>query len=219
MITIETKVEGKRGCGYRKPGGIYLICDAAGFACDKLPIPLTVCPCCNAGIKQSRGFEWIGRQLLDGKDCSKTEGWAAKLAMQEHAFSELLCLGCPFYNINIERYGLMWVGEKFYPTAKAFSLESVTMGISKRIAQIPREFKVGETWVLLAHPKAIMHPGKENTPGIFSAFKPSRIEYVVTGKESEEELERLVDRGFNLVRVVPDKAADLHKMFEEGEDD
>jgi RNA polymerase subunit RPABC4/transcription elongation factor Spt4 len=204
MATVTLKVEGKRGCGYRKPGGIYLISDGAGFACDKLPIPLTVCPCCNAGIKQSRGFEWIGRQLLDGKKCSKvTESGST------------VCPGCPFYNTSIERYGLMWVGEKFYPTAKALSLESVQMGISKRISQVPREFKVGKTWVLLAHPKAIMNTGDENTPGIFSAFCPSRIEYVVTGKETEEELDRLEDRGFSLVKVVPDKAADLHAMFEE----
>lgn len=51
--------------------------------------------------------------------------------------------------------GLMWVGEKFYKTPEVFVAEGVTMGFSKRIKAVPRGFKVGETYVLLAHPKAI----------------------------------------------------------------
>lgn len=37
-------VETRRGCGYRKVGGIYLVCDGAGFRCDQLPVNLEVIP-------------------------------------------------------------------------------------------------------------------------------------------------------------------------------
>jgi hypothetical protein len=57
----------------------------------------------------------------------------------------------------------------------------------------------------MAHPKAIM--GTDDTgdihyqAGIFQAFKPTAIEYVVKGDESEEELARKVKRGITLVRI------------------
>lgn len=39
-------------------------------------------------------------------------------------------------------------------------------------------------------------------PAIFHAFKPSRIEYVVTDLESVEELDAMEKRGLTLVRVT-----------------
>jgi hypothetical protein len=50
--------------------------------------------------------------------------------------------------------GLLWIGERFYKTPGEFSSEANELGISRRISAVPREFKRGETWVLLAHPKA-----------------------------------------------------------------
>ena len=52
-------VEAKRGCGYRKVGGLYLVSDGLGIPCDRLPITLEVCPCCGAGIKPARGWTWV----------------------------------------------------------------------------------------------------------------------------------------------------------------
>ena len=41
-------------------------------------------------------------------------------------------------------------------------------------------------------------------PGIFHAFRPSAIEYIVTGEETTEELEAMEKRGFTLVEVCRD---------------
>jgi hypothetical protein len=50
-----------------------------------------------------------------------------------------------------ERYGLIWVGEAFYGNPQRFLDEAATMGISRRIAAVPRGFVLGEDYVLLAH--------------------------------------------------------------------
>ena len=79
------------------------------------------------------------------------------------------------------------------------------MGVSRRISAVPREFKVGKTVVFVAHRKAIetTRDGKtEYTPAIFQAFVPSRVEYVLKGKETPEELEALEKRGLTLVNVI-----------------
>ena len=55
--------EAKRGCGYRKAGpdgtGLYLMGEITWSVCERLPFPLTVCPCCGAGVKHTRAFRWI----------------------------------------------------------------------------------------------------------------------------------------------------------------
>jgi hypothetical protein len=57
-----------------------------------------------------------------------------------------------------DRAGLLWIGAKFYKSAEAFDREAAELGVSRRISAIPRGFKMGETWILFAHPKAIATP-------------------------------------------------------------
>lgn len=196
MSTIYTRIEAARGCGYRKPGGIYLVSDGVSKICCRLPHPLIVCPCCGQGIKQTRGFSWVSGEILG-----------------ETKFPEL-CTDCILAHPTKMNFGLMWIGEKFYKTPDEFTREAITRGVSKRIAAVPHKLKIGETWVLLAHPKAIVkidHAADlvnndriTYTPGIFKAFKPTRIEYIVTGGESADELNDLERRGFTLINVVRD---------------
>lgn len=92
------------------------------------------------------------------------------------------------------------------------------MGVSRRISAIPYDFVLGETWVLVAHQKAIRsecldHLGNSEdcnvcdtlgmvySRGIFHAFKPTAIEKIVTGEESDEEIEALIKRGITPVKV------------------
>lgn len=146
MATIQVKIEKERGCGYRKPGGLYFVCDGPGKACGRLPIPLTVCPCCTAGIKPSRGFQWVLGSLFMGTTCPTAKQLSANLP----------CDSCPLFFLKPDaKFGLMWVGEKYYPTPADFVKEGDLQGISKRIPQIPKDFKVGESWIMLAHRKAI----------------------------------------------------------------
>lgn len=193
--SIQTVYEGKRGCGFRKVHGLYLRSDGETMQCGKFPLELTVCPCCGNGIKPARGFTWIDlAKLAVGKQC-KNEGHQ--------------CNVCPASQENLAKIvkcGLIWVGEKFYKTPNAFVTESFQMGISRRINFVPKDFVVGETWVALAHEKAIphLHEGAPATftPAIFSLFLPDRIEIVVTGEESDEEIEGYLKRKLTPVKVI-----------------
>lgn len=177
--------ESARGCGYRKPGGIYLRGDGLAAPCGKLPLLLHNCPTCSAGIKFARGWTWIDpRPLFAEVPC----------------YSE--CQRCPANNAHLpSRAGLLWIGREFYSTAAMFELEAEIQGVSRRIAAVPRGFKVGETWVYLAHVAACTVEGKP-APGIFRAFRPSAIEYIVKGTETEAELDELEARGLTLVKLV-----------------
>lgn len=57
--------------------------------------------------------------------------------------------------------------------------------------------------------------GVEMRPGILHAFKPTAVEYVVTGRETDADLERLERRGITPVRI--ERVGDL--PFQEGQDD
>lgn len=194
-------VEPRRGCGWRKIGGLYLVSGGAGLPCCRLPLALTVCPCCGAGIKRTRGWTWINPSLMFGESY-KPE-----------------CNACPAGNPAKmgERAGLLWVGERFYKTPGEFNHEANSLGISRRISAIPRGFRVGETWVLLAHPKAVsvevpdqaeLLPRTEYRPGVFRIFKPERIEKILTQSQATpEELEKLGKTGITPV-IVPDDDPD-----------
>jgi hypothetical protein len=197
MMKIRISVERERKCGYRKPGGLYLV--SCGFSryCGALPIALEVCPACHQGIHPARGWTWVNLKALRGdKPCVQS-------------INPSYCDSCAFF--FIEKAGLLWVGEKYYKTPEDFNREGVEMGISRRISQIPREFKLGETWVAFAHRKAIPQPftlAEEPAfkAGIFHLFKPTAIEYIVQETDTDSKLEALEKRGITLVKVIKDTA-------------
>ena len=201
---IIEKIEEARGCGYRKPGGLYLVTNFKGRPCGKFPVEMKVCPCCGQGIRFARGWSWIdGDEIIGKLPCRFIPG--------EALLSGSNC-PCPMDH-EIGKAGLLWIGEKFYKTPQAFLEEAQRMGISRRINSVPKDFKLGKTWVFMGYkkyPTGKLDPetGKPETmPAIFQAFRPTAIEYVVTGKETEKELDALVKRGLTLVRVIPkDKA-------------
>lgn len=200
LVVVKTVYEGKRGCGFRKPGGLYLRLDKCAWAyCGKLPLPLEICPCCGAGIRFSRAWTWVnGQKLFQDVECRFKN-------VLNHSHS---CEHCPLdkNNLNrLEKCGLIWIGEQFYKTPADWIHEANRMGISRRLTNIPQGFKVGVTTVLVAHRKAVPTELDGKTvmkPGIFQCFTPDRIEYVVKGNETEEQLQKLIDRGITLVNVV-----------------
>lgn len=195
--------ESKRGCGYRKVGNLYFVTDAEGYACDRMPIALTVCPCCGEGVKFSRSFTWIQPTKLFVGDHGDPEAGNG-------CTCDSFCPAC--FPTNIfgpeGKAGLMWVGKKYYST-ESFMQETNELGFSKRINTIPNDFKVGRTWIFLAHVEAVdikpngkndvpvqdklfdREPADEKAPGIFMAVRPRRIERIV--KQSEYELWQKVD--------------------------
>ena len=97
-----------------------------------------------------------------------------------------------------DKVGLLWVGEAFYPTTEEYCQEAREQGISRRLAHLPQKFRLGLTYVFLAHRQAA---GKDKA-AIFGVFKPSRVEYVVKGDETEEQIAAIEKRGWTCVKVV-----------------
>ena len=196
-------IEAKRGCGYRKVGGLYLVCNGRGQSCGRLPLELVPCPVCGGGVRQSRGWTWIEpKKLFEHTTCF------------ENVYN---CEACPAGALEkMERAGLIWIGKQHYKTPEHFNIEANSMGISRRITAVPKDFEAGKTWVFLAHPEVI--PGTDDEgeqvmlPAVFKIFMPDAIEVIVkdTYEKDDEYLEKLTKRGLTPFFVPaddPDHAA------------
>jgi len=220
---IELRLDERRGCGWRQPGGLYLVAPTALAFCGRLPIPLEVCPCCGQGIKPARGWTWVdGDQLvLNAPPCTQASGTICFAFGEEGANCPLAPSAC-----FLGTCGLLWIGEKFYRSPQEFRAEASAkksdgelMGISRKIKSIPRGFVVGQTRVFLAHRKEKLIPPAgpiremdekaEYVPAIFASFIPQAVEYVMKGGESPEEIEALEKRGITPVRVRRLKQGEL----------
>lgn len=218
-------VEPRRGCGFRKTGGLYLVGGGRGIPCDRLPFELTVCPCCSQGIKPARGFTWVDvAKLFQGPHTRfanefKTQPYP-RLVVGERELCD--CAATNFCPLCVKpevmgKAGLLWVGEKFYKTPESFIQEGqsmtvtpqgvpVPMGFSRRIKAVPQGFKIGETWVLLAHQKAVhtVWPTEPDTytPGIFYVWRPTKLEKILPDTmQGSKEVADLEKRGISVVFV------------------
>lgn len=214
-------VEARRGCGYRKVGGLYLVGSGGGIACDRLPIPLEICSCCGQGIKQTRGWTWVDIPGLVGGDHK------ISVAHGEPAVTPCNCMHglCPLcHNVaQMGKGGLLWIGTQFYPTIEHFEIEAKTQGVSRRISTVPRDFEIGKTWVLLAHPKGIIKPTGElkagYVPCIFRVWKPERLERIYTQSQKDSAaVQADIKRGITPV-FVPDNDADHQGSVYEKDDE
>lgn len=229
-------VEKKRLCGYRAVGATYLVADddQAGQACERLPIPIHECPQCGAGIKQTRGVQWIDLSLLDqlAPSCRCSDLFGT----HPHAHCAVcwLCKSDPSALEPEGKVALLWVGEQFYPTAESWLEEAKRQGISRRIAALPRGFIPGKTFVAVAHPRAIertitvsaeneegervMHEEKKYQPAVIHLFRPERFELIVTPSlRNQNWVKELEAKGAVLVEVPendPDHAPRSYKKSE-----
>ena len=197
--------EQKRGCGWRKVGGIYLVSEGTGSPCCKLPIRLHVCPTCDQGIKQTRGWSWIDPQPWLVGECKTSAMWCPA--------ADPARLG--------DKVGLLWIGEKFYPTSADFVNEGHSMGWSRRIKVIPRGFKVGEHYIFLAHPKVFRGFADDAwVPGVFYIWKPTRIEKLITDIDATnpEVLLDLDKHGIPPVRVPHDDPRFQGTVYDKAEE-
>lgn len=207
---IHTSHESARGCGFRKPGGLYLVGGGFNKPCGLLPHPLKVCPTCGSGIKPTRGWTWVDAESLFGdRECSN---------MTQNGPNA--CDACPVMKTIAvdDRSGLLWIGGSYYESPGDFNREAAAMGISRRLSAVPKGFQPGKTIVLLAHRKAgdVECPecvgtgfgcevcegeGSIKGPAIFGAFIPTGLEYVVKGNEKAKVLQAMADREIRLVDV------------------
>lgn len=188
MTSVETLQETERGCGFRTPGGVYLMGGLLDMPCHRLPFNLKVCPVCEHGIKFSRGWRWIDAQKYLG-DCHVHKmpfGLYSLLGGgKEPECHKNFCFFC-FPEEGVHTYGLLWVGERHY-TPESFCLEAKELGVSKKISGVPREFEIGKTIVLLAHKKAgISKETGEPCSAIFAAFRPTSVQMVITPEQKED---------------------------------
>lgn len=213
--------EPQRECGDRQVGKLYLVGEGTGYICPSLPKTFKPCECCDYDPPQYRDFQWIKKAYIrhlhepTGQPCDPR------------------CPICYPGTNSQNRYGLMWVGKKFY-SPETFLDELKEMGISKAIKQIPKGLVPGETWVLLAHPQAYIdrsddkyvqkyndwqnkefrkrmdekkspEPQPPAYPGVFSAFIPSRVEMpIYESQATPEYLAQLEEKGITPV-IIPDK--------------
>ena len=202
-------VEPRRGCGYRRVGGLYLVSGGISAPCDRLPFPIIRCPVCGEGYSFTRGLTKVDPFKLFGlhEDCRDPE-WVR--------------LQCPMCRPEPEKVGfLMGVGERFYPTPLEFLSEGMEMGVSKRINSVPKSLELGVTWIYLVHPKAVsvpkvrenweqlpLEPEYEYSAGVFGAFRPYKIEFLIWESEATpERIDALVKRGITPV-IIPDNDPD-----------
>lgn len=202
-------VEAKRGCGYRKVGALYLCGSGITITCDRLPFLIEYCPVCGSGIKFTQGFTWID-----------WNGFAGQCEGKDGTFCSDKLIPCWICQPKEgEKYGLLWVGEAYY-SPEHFIKEALEMGVSKRIPFVPKELRLGETIVLLAHKKGILkglkeivesksnhvdiHHEQEYSPAIFYCFKPTKVEMLIYESElNDEKREELVKRNITPI-PIPD---------------
>lgn len=183
-------IEPRRGCGYRKVGGLYLVGSGLAAPCDNLPFPLEVCPVCGEGLRWTRSPRRINALRLFGfhAPCSCP-------------------LSCPVCMPDDGPHYLLGVGHRQY-SPEDFCFETMLYGVCKRIPAVPRELELGVTWIYLVHRHAIAAPGREGegayTAGVFCAFRPQRVELLVWESEYSEDLvEHYKARGITAI-PIPD---------------
>lgn len=215
--------EARRGCGYRKIGGLYLVSDPGiTLVCDGLPLELEPCDCCGFQPPFSRNLQRISWRYIHQAEHNHHIALKARGVAGEVCSCPPQCPICHPETQELKSHGLMQVGKKFY-TPRSFIKEAMNLGISKRIPDIPHWLILDETWILLAHdntPKVPLEKLKSNGllekepetfRAVFYAFKPKRIEMPVWKDEiSEEEIELLMSR--NITPVLLDETPKNRKL-------
>lgn len=211
-------IELRRGCGYRQVGKLYLIGEGITYVCPSLPLDLVPCDCCGYQAPFYRDYQWIAKPYI--KHIREPTGEACHPT----------CPICYPSQNDQDRYGLMWVGKKFY-TPKEFVDEADAMDVCKAIKQIPTGLVLGETWVLLAHLEGMIDhedpefqevyshwlsrgvekdppdpmPKPPTYPGVFFAFRPTRVEMLVYESQATAQMRQdAKKKGITLI-VIPDE--------------
>lgn len=205
--------EKKRGCGYRKVGGLYLMGTGYSVPCDMLPLKLKSCPTCGFEIPFYRGFQWIKKAWIIHFSEEHHNARAMKAERCSHTYEKVptKCPLCFPEENSLEKYGLMWVGSRYY-TPESFALEANKVGVCKKIPRIPKGLEIGKTWVLVAHTKVpfsdvfdergIRKKEPEYHPAVFYAFKPTAIEMPIwKSKATKRRLNRLKKLGITPIII------------------
>lgn len=111
------------------------------------------------------------------------------------------CRFCYICNPDDRPAYIEWIGKEFYDTPNDFRTEVLSMGLSRRISHIPKDYIPGKTVLLLAHVDGY----DKNSPGIFLTATPKQIDIVVdteSPKEIPEDALKIKEKYGNSVRFV-----------------
>lgn len=169
-------VEPRRGCGYRRVGGLYIVGGGLSAPCDRMPFPLERCRTCGGGIKFTRGPQWLQPDFFSVhggewycQDCKvpttvESHTCSHGRSVKEVCVDESPCPVCATAGpdgstsaLPGDLFGphlLLWIGRKHY-TPEAYLEEGRRLGVSRRLSAMPKGLVIGETWVLLAHLDAV----------------------------------------------------------------
>jgi len=213
-----------RGCGYRKAGGVYLVCDGSGYGCDALPVEMVPCHCCEFEVGQARSMQPISAgymaYLMRGHKCTEDPLFDCPACYFAKEYPKLKALIASLPLDSDERkeleleipkvFYIMFVSKEFY-TPESFMEEARLQGVSKRVApnSLPKGFVVGVDWVFLAHGSVpfpaidksgqVLKEDKRYTTGIFYAFKPSRLEVVLYKGVDSQLISDYEEAGYSVV--------------------
>lgn len=192
-MTVLRMPRAHRRCGTRKVGGTYLVFEGTCRVCPRLPMELPpACPSCGTKMEFFRSI---------------------KIINPRHMFGEIEGTGCGESCAAChppETGGVMWVGEKYYPTPEDFICEGQRMGISKKIPpNIPKGIKIGD-WFFFLHKKAVQKETKDEhgkltgttqEPGVFFIAKLTQIHRIVTEAQARDKkfVQDLEDQGITAV--------------------
>ena len=147
-------IESIRGCGFRFVNAVYLCGSGLISPCDRPPIVLEACPTCGSGDigtvrapRKIQPLELLGEHLIE-RTIPDESGTAHSDVCDEHP----ICVICN-PSLALESAYILGVGKRYY-SPSSFIDEVKKLGVSKRIGFIPKEMKLGESWVYLTHPEA-----------------------------------------------------------------
>lgn len=217
--------EFSRGCGWRQAGGVYLVCDGVSYACDGLPVEMVPCHCCEYEVQQARSMQPIPSgymaYLMRGHKCDEEKDFHCPVCFYAETYLKMkeIAAALPLDSEDRKKYEagipkvfyLMFVSKEFY-TVESFLEEARLLGVSKRVApnSLPKGFKVGVDWVLLAHGTVpfpaidksgqVLKDESRYATGIFYAFRPSRLELVLyKGDVSDQQIADYEEAGYTVV--------------------
>lgn len=217
--------ETKRGCGYRKVGGLYLCGGGLWVSCDRLPYELKSCPVCGAGVHFTRSMTEINPLRLFGSHDGELRWQRDASGNSDIPLCQDEFRPCKMCDPTEEPAYIMTVGRKYY-SPESFVKEALELGVSKRIASnsIPKKLKLGQTVIYLAHPEAVNGTETPRTQGellgngqvrlldaekaerklgIFCAFTPQRVEMLVWESELEGEQGELYKASLEKRGITP----------------
>ncbi len=221
-IQITDVYDRKRLCGWRHEGGFYLRTDPANIgSCGKFPLILNECDCCGQKVKLTRSLQKINVQgLFKNVDCDDPRELCKACLINRTGYGYLISIGHKFYpsRDDFKREAIeMGISKRIaFPLPREFKVKE-----SMVLLGHPRVFTdlVAESSIEIEHaeidedapqkglpmivPKSIT-TGKmvvKDIGAVVMMFVPQRIEYIVSGTETDQFLEQLVSQNVTLVRV------------------